>query len=87
MISVLNDRITRRLLKKGTNGLVLTSVLRQAINIAYLIGVFAVGSATKLNLFALLLGAAFGITLPMFFFTARLLKGDPGSGEEAGKDG
>ena len=50
------------------------SIVRQIINIGYLVGVYFVSSIVSVDLKYLLIGAALGITIPMFYFTNKLLK-------------
>ena len=49
-------------------------IARQAIQIGYLILIFVLGGYTPWESTWLLVGGVLGITLPMFFFTARLVK-------------
>ena len=50
------------------------SFVRQIINIAYIFLLYFIGKKTGLDVRFLLIGGAIGITVPSFFFTARILK-------------
>ena len=74
LLAFLNYRISRCFLKKDEGSFALVSVLRQLLNITFLAALFFIGQYTSLNQLYLLIGGALGITLPMLFFTPRLLR-------------
>ena len=62
--------------------------VRQLVQIAYLVILFLFGRHTPWNPIWLLVGGAVGITLPMFYFTYRLVKfNDSLRGKEESSDG
>lgn len=69
-----NFYIQLRTLNRDPAALTHTYSLRQILNVVYLAGVFLLGRAMSWELFPLLLGAALGLTIPAFFFAARLVK-------------
>ncbi len=51
-----------------------TIVVRQILQVAFLVIVYFIGTKTQIaDLAYLLIGAAVGMTVPMFFFTKKLL--------------
>ena len=75
LISVLNYLLSRYLLIKKTDKYVFSTVLRQIIQVGYLVCVYFVGdSFTTYNVTYLLVGAVLGVTIPMFFLTHSLVK-------------
>ena len=69
-----NFLLANRVLKKHPGRYLPFSLLRQGIQVAYLAALFFWGDALPWNKWHLLLGGALGITLPMLFFTVKLLK-------------
>lgn len=65
--------ISKLIIKKDMKHFSLISVFRQALNIGYLVAVYFVVKALDLQLAAPLVLAALGITLPMFYFTKKLV--------------
>ena len=49
-------------------------VVRQAVQVVYLVILFLFGRHTPWDAIWLLVGGALGVTLPMFWFTYRLVK-------------
>ncbi len=49
-------------------------IIRSAIQIGYLILLYTLGSYTPWNPMWLLIGGCVGITIPMFYFTYKLVK-------------
>lgn len=74
LLAFLNYRISKRFLKKHESRFAFASVIRQSLNITYLAALFFIGQYTSLNQLYLLIGGVLGITLPMLFFTPRLLR-------------
>lgn len=75
LISVLNYLLSRYLLTKHTDKFVFSTLLRQIIQIGYLVAVYFIGdSFTMYNITYLLVGAVIGVTVPMLFFTHSLVK-------------
>ena len=52
----------------------ITAVIRQVINVAYLAAVYFVSSAVLSSVVYPLVGAVVGLTVPMFIFTFKLVK-------------
>ncbi len=87
-LAFVNDLIARFFMKKGTNGISASFLLRQLICVAYLVILYVIGQKTAYNPFMLLIGGALGVTLPLLYFTPRLLKtAAEYNKKEAKKDG
>ena len=53
-----------------------------AVNAAYFLALYLIGKHTGLNLFALLIGGALGLTILLALFTRRLARELEGRGKE-----
>lgn len=73
LISYLSYLLSRQVLKKKPNLFSAVTVPRQIIQIGYLAVVYFLQPMTPWGLVALLVGAAMGLTVAMFFFTKSLL--------------
>ncbi|MBQ7116604.1 MAG: hypothetical protein IJN88_00150 [Clostridia bacterium] len=73
LIAFGNYAFSRRVLEKSPDRLALATVGRQIIQVGYLIAVYLVGTRLTVNPFYLLVGAAAGMTVPMLFFTKKLV--------------
>ena len=51
-----------------------STIIRQIVQVLYFVAVYFIGKKTDANIIYLLVGAASGITLPMFYFTKKLVK-------------
>lgn len=74
LISFCNYKISQYFLKKRPDRLSLASVLRQPIQVLYIVALFFGAKYTPWDKTFVLIGGALGITLPMLIFTSRLLK-------------
>ncbi len=73
-ISYVGYLFSKKAVSKGGNGISLMSFVRQAINIAYFVAVYFISAKLGINIIYPLIAAALGITVPMFYFTYRLIK-------------
>ena len=73
-IASLNYAVARFVLKKYPAQYASTPVIRQIIQVGYLVALYALGGLTPWDRIWLMVGGALGITLPMPFFTYRLVK-------------
>ncbi len=73
-LSYVNYLLSRTVLRRKPELVAATAVIRQVLNVAYLAALYFLAPLTPWGLVPLLLGAALGITLPMFYFTTLLLK-------------
>lgn len=73
-ISALDFLISKYFLEKNPDKFATTSVIKQLINVAFLVGVYMVSGYIHIGLIYLLVGAVLGVTLPMLIFTRKLLK-------------
>lgn len=73
LISYLSYLLSRQVLKKKPSLFSAVTVPRQIIQIGYLAVVYFLQPMTPWGLVELLVGAAMGLTVAMFFFTKSLL--------------
>ena len=78
-VSLLNYRISLLVMRKKPDAYPMTSVIRQITNVAYLAAVYFIAPYTPWELIPLLVGAALGSTLSIFFFTYLLVKESGGA--------
>lgn len=74
LISFVNYKITASIMKKKPEVIAASAVIRQIINVAYLVLVYFAAPHTPASVVYLLVGAVVGLTVPMFCFTYRLVK-------------
>ena len=91
-IASANYFLAKFFLKKRSEKLSVISAIRQFIQIIFLFVAFFIGKYTELNEWHLLIGAALGLTLPMIYFTPKLLnltktKLEKAEEKEANSDG
>lgn len=74
LIAFANYIFSKKMLLKAPEKYSATFVVRQIFQVAYLVLVYFIGSKTQIaDLMYLLVGAVAGMTVPMFFFTKKLL--------------
>ena len=73
-ISFVNYLLSKRILVTRPDQYAITTVIRQLLNVAYLVVCFFIAEHVAVNLAALLIGAVLGLTLSSFYFTWKLLK-------------
>ena len=74
MIAIANYIFSKKVLLKAPEKHSGSFVIRQILQVAYLVLVYFIGSKTQIaDLAYLLVGAVAGMTVPMFFFTKKLL--------------
>ncbi len=73
-LSSANYLVARRLLRKNNDRIAVSSILRQTLNIAYLVAIYFLSNVLPWPLEAMLVGGALGVTVPSFFFAARLAR-------------
>ena len=74
VIAGLNYLLSRAILKKCPEKYVFSTIIRQVIQILYIVAVYFVSTAIPFNSWYMLIGAVLGVTVPMFFFTYKLVK-------------
>ncbi|MBQ8868992.1 MAG: hypothetical protein IJ027_04670 [Oscillospiraceae bacterium] len=87
LIAVGNYFLSAYMLKKRPEAYASTTVLRQMIQVLYLVAVLLIGEKTPADVIYLLIGAAVGITVPMFYFTGKLVKLNDALNKQRKKDG
>lgn len=73
-IAWLNYCLSRRVLKKTPSKYAAAAPGRQLLQVAYLVALFLLGGYTPWNRIWLLVGGCLGITLPMIYFTYKLVQ-------------
>ncbi|MDD4688249.1 MAG: hypothetical protein PHE51_00685 [Eubacteriales bacterium] len=74
LISFVNYKISKFTLINKEKNLFMFSMLRQVLNVGYLVLCYFVAPYTPFDGVYILIGGATGITLPMIYFTPKLLK-------------
>ncbi|MBE6795619.1 MAG: DUF2371 domain-containing protein [Ruminococcaceae bacterium] len=72
-VAFVNYLISKTVLEKIPDKYSATTVLRQIVQIAFLVIVYFISKKTNYDPMYLLVGAVLGITVPMFIFTKKLL--------------
>lgn len=74
LVALFNYLLSKQVLLKMPDKFALVTVARQVIQVGFLVAVYFIGTRlTKVNSVYLLAGAVLGMTVPMFFFTKKLL--------------
>lgn len=74
LIAFANYIFSKKMLLKAPEKYSSTFIVRQILQIGYLVLVYFIGSKTQIaDIIYLLVGAVAGMTVPMFFFTKKLL--------------
>ena len=83
-----NYFISRHVLKTNPDKYSLTMVVRQFVQVAFIVLVYMLGDYTPWDRLWLLVGGVLGMTLPMIWYTSRLVKlNDSGKGKEEKPNG
>lgn len=69
-----NYFISRHVLKTNPDKYSLTMVVRQFVQVAFIVLVYMLGDYTPWDRLWLLVGGVLGMTLPMIWYTSRLVK-------------
>lgn len=72
-VAFMSYLISKRVLAKAPEKYSFATVMRQVVQIGFLVIVYFVGQKTAFDPIYLLVGAVLGMTLPMFIFTKKLL--------------
>ncbi len=73
-ISFLNFKLTDLFIRKFKEKFPSVSLIRQLGQVCYIVAVYFLAPYTPWDRTYLLIGAALGVTLPMVFFTYKLIK-------------
>ena len=83
LISWANFALLRRFVRsKGENGVAMAAPVRMLLSAAYFLALYLIGRHTGLDLYALLIGGALGLTASLALFTRRLSRELQGKGKE-----
>ncbi|MBQ6824673.1 MAG: hypothetical protein IJP27_08465 [Clostridia bacterium] len=87
-VAVLNYSLSRFMLKKHPQQYAAMQVVRQLLQVGYLLAIFFLAGYTPWDRMWLLVGGCLGVTLPMIWFTMQLLKLNQSlQGKEESSDG
>ncbi len=87
-IAFINYLISKKVLIKAPEKFSLITVVRQVIQVGYIVAVYFIGDAAGIEKPAyLLVGAVLGMTLPMLLFTKKLLAVNESRAAEAKEKG
>ncbi len=74
VIAVINYLFSRHVLHKRPAQYAIMQIVRQWLQIAYLVALFFLGKHTPWNTGWLMIGGCLGVTIPMAWFTYKLVK-------------
>lgn len=74
VVSYLSFLISKAILTKQPEKYALSTVLRQIVQIFYLVAVYFISEHAPWDMWYMLIGAVLGVTVPMIYFTAKLLQ-------------
>lgn len=74
LIALINYYVSRRVLKLKPDLFSAISILHQVLNVGYMLALYFISIKTGANVFRMLVGGAFGITLPMLYSVPKLIK-------------
>ncbi len=89
LVCLLNYTLSRTVLWKKPSLFAAFTIIRQVFNVGYLVVLYFVAPLTPWDRVYLLLGGALGVTLPMIYFTVKLVRLSDGNGtmDSAGESG
>lgn len=73
LVAALNYLISKAVLQKSPEKFSFVTILRQVIQIAFLVLAFFASQKLELNMVYPFVGAVVGLTVPMLFFTKKLV--------------
>ncbi len=73
LVAYVNYVLSRKILSTCPEKFAISTALRQVIQVGYLAAVYLIGSGFSVNIVYLLAGAVIGMTVPMLFFTKKLV--------------
>ena len=74
VIAYLNFLLSKAILTKQPEKYAISTVLRQVIQIIYIVAVYFVSTVAPWDMWYMLIGAVLGVTVPMIYFTHKLLQ-------------
>ena len=74
VVAYLNFLLSKAILTKQPEKYAISTVLRQVIQIIYIVAVYFVSTVAPWDMWYMLIGAVLGVTIPMIYFTAKLLQ-------------
>lgn len=74
VVAYLNFLLSKVILKKQPEKYALGAIIRQITQILYIVAVYFVSTVSPWDTWYMLIGAVLGVTVPMIYFTHKLLQ-------------
>lgn len=74
VIAYLNFLLSKAILTKQPEKYAFSTIIRQIMQIIYIVAVYFVSTIAPWDMWYMLIGAVFGVTVPMVYFTHKLLR-------------
>lgn len=74
VVAYLNFLLSKLILKKQPEKYALGTIIRQITQILYIVAVYFMSTFTPWDTWYMLIGAVLGVTVPMIYFTHKLLQ-------------
>ena len=74
VIAFLNFLLSKAILTKQPEKYAFSTIIRQATQVLYLVAVFFISDYTPWDSWYMLIGAVLGVSVPMIYFTHKLLQ-------------
>ena len=87
VIAYLSFLISKAILTKQPDKFAFSTVLRQIVQIFYLVAVYFISGHTPWDTWYMLIGAVLGVTIPMIYFTSKLLQINQSTNKNKKKEG
>ena len=86
LVAFISYVISKKALEKNPQKYAMTTVLRQVLQVGFIVAVYFIGRKTDYDITYLLVGGVLGLTVPMFFFTKKLLNYNEAINKEKRKE-
>ncbi len=74
LIAFINYTFSKKVIMKAPDKFLFTTMARQVLQVLFLVFVYFIGTKAEIaNVMYLLVGAVLGMTIPMIYFTKKLL--------------
>lgn len=73
-IAFLNFLLSKAILTKSPEKYAFSTIIRQITQVLYIVAVYFVSTVASWDMWYMLIGAVLGVTIPMIYFTHKLIK-------------
>lgn len=73
-IAFLNFLLSKAILTKSPEKYAFSTIVRQITQVLYIVAVYFVSTVAPWDMWYMLIGAVLGVTIPMIYFTHKLIK-------------